>query len=143
VVKQRMCVCRALAACAEWCPSQPLCVVLLSVPTLPAQTGIYDPAFIAANQEARADNIIKGSKAQQVCETATPQAAAACWHSFLWIHQRSCFHMLAGFEATQCWPQSQGMGCSRQLASSFIRKPIGRGRQVRRADGVLCCAGAV
>ena len=28
--------------------------------------GIYDPAFIAANQEARADNIIKGSKQQQV-----------------------------------------------------------------------------
>lgn len=28
--------------------------------------GIYDPTFIAANQEARADNIIKGSKQQQV-----------------------------------------------------------------------------
>jgi hypothetical protein len=28
--------------------------------------GIYDPAFIAANQEARADNIIKGGKQQQV-----------------------------------------------------------------------------
>jgi myo-inositol-1-phosphate synthase len=28
--------------------------------------GIYDPAFIAANQEARADNVIKGSKQQQV-----------------------------------------------------------------------------
>lgn len=41
--------------------SSPLCVVLV----LPA-SGIYDPAFIAANQEARADNIIKGSKSQQV-----------------------------------------------------------------------------
>jgi myo-inositol-1-phosphate synthase len=30
--------------------------------------GIYDPAFIAANQEARADNIIKGSRQQQVEE---------------------------------------------------------------------------
>jgi myo-inositol-1-phosphate synthase len=28
--------------------------------------GIYDPAFIAANQEARADNIIKGGKQQQM-----------------------------------------------------------------------------
>lgn len=28
--------------------------------------GIYDPGFIAANQEARADNVIKGSKQQQV-----------------------------------------------------------------------------
>lgn len=36
--------------------------------TLPAcsPAGIYDPEFIAANQEARADNIIKGSKAEQV-----------------------------------------------------------------------------
>lgn len=29
-------------------------------------TGIYDPAFIAANQESRADNVIKGSRQQQV-----------------------------------------------------------------------------
>jgi myo-inositol-1-phosphate synthase len=28
--------------------------------------GIYDPAFIAANQEERADNVIKGSRQQQV-----------------------------------------------------------------------------
>ena len=28
--------------------------------------GIFDPAFIAANQDARADNIIKGSKSEQV-----------------------------------------------------------------------------
>ena len=28
--------------------------------------GIYDPAFIAANQEARADNLIKGSRQEQV-----------------------------------------------------------------------------
>jgi myo-inositol-1-phosphate synthase len=28
--------------------------------------GIYDPDFIAANQEERADNLIKGSKAEQV-----------------------------------------------------------------------------
>jgi myo-inositol-1-phosphate synthase len=28
--------------------------------------GIYDPTFIAANQAARADNLIKGSKAEQV-----------------------------------------------------------------------------
>lgn len=29
-------------------------------------TGIYDPKFIAANQEERADNIIKGSRREQV-----------------------------------------------------------------------------
>lgn len=29
-------------------------------------SGIYDPKFIAANQEERADNIIKGSKREQV-----------------------------------------------------------------------------
>ena len=28
--------------------------------------GIFDPDFIAANQDARADNIIKGSKSEQV-----------------------------------------------------------------------------
>jgi len=28
--------------------------------------GIYDPEFIAANQEARADNVLKGSKGEQV-----------------------------------------------------------------------------
>ena len=28
--------------------------------------GIYDPDFIAANQDARADNLIKGSKKEQV-----------------------------------------------------------------------------
>ncbi|KAF8064501.1 IPS2 [Scenedesmus sp. PABB004] len=28
--------------------------------------GIYDPAFIAANQEARADNVIKGTRQQQL-----------------------------------------------------------------------------
>jgi myo-inositol-1-phosphate synthase len=28
--------------------------------------GIYDPAFIAANQAERADNVIKGSKREQV-----------------------------------------------------------------------------
>lgn len=32
----------------------------------PTAAGIYDPAFIAANQAERADNVIKGSKAQQV-----------------------------------------------------------------------------
>lgn len=31
-----------------------------------ASAGIYDQDFIAANQEERADNIIKGSKADQV-----------------------------------------------------------------------------
>lgn len=34
--------------------------------TLPPAAGIYDPSFIAANQAERADNVIKGSKAQQV-----------------------------------------------------------------------------
>jgi myo-inositol-1-phosphate synthase len=29
-------------------------------------TGIYDAEFIAANQEERADNLIKGTKAEQV-----------------------------------------------------------------------------
>ena len=28
--------------------------------------GIYDPDFIAANQEARANNVIKGTKKEQV-----------------------------------------------------------------------------
>jgi myo-inositol-1-phosphate synthase len=28
--------------------------------------GIYDPSFIAANQAERADNVIKGSKREQV-----------------------------------------------------------------------------
>lgn len=28
--------------------------------------GIYDPDFIAANQDARADNLIKGTKKEQV-----------------------------------------------------------------------------
>lgn len=28
--------------------------------------GIYDPDFIAANQDTRADNIIKGSRSEQV-----------------------------------------------------------------------------
>jgi myo-inositol-1-phosphate synthase len=30
------------------------------------KTGVYDPEFIAANQAERADNCIKGSKAEQV-----------------------------------------------------------------------------
>ena len=34
--------------------------------------GIYDPDFIAANQDARADNLIKGSKRQQM-ETVRQQ----------------------------------------------------------------------
>jgi len=38
--------------------------------------GIYDPAFIAANQEARADNIIKGSKQQQVSKGLCQASAA-------------------------------------------------------------------
>ena len=37
--------------------------------------GIYDADFIAANQDARADNIIKGSRAQQV-ETVRGQIRA-------------------------------------------------------------------
>lgn len=37
--------------------------------------GIYDPSFIAANQADRADNIIKGSKAEQV-ETVRAQIRA-------------------------------------------------------------------
>lgn len=28
--------------------------------------GIYDPDFIAANQDTRADNVIKGTRAEQV-----------------------------------------------------------------------------
>ncbi len=32
----------------------------------PPPPGIYDPAFIAANQESRADNLIKGSRQQQL-----------------------------------------------------------------------------
>ena len=31
-----------------------------------SNAGIYDPDFIAANQEERADNLIKGTKAEQV-----------------------------------------------------------------------------
>ena len=45
---------------AAWPPSS-------TPPRFPAVcAGIYDPAFIAANQEARADNIIKGSRQEQV-----------------------------------------------------------------------------
>lgn len=56
--------CRLLCTC-----SQPRVAVHLC-PPCPA--GIYDPAFIAANQAERADNVIKGSKAQQM-ETVRQQ----------------------------------------------------------------------
>lgn len=42
--------------------------------------GIYDPAFIAANQEARADNIIKGSRQQQV-EEVRQNSSSRCKNS--------------------------------------------------------------
>lgn len=58
------------------CPGRAQHHLLLSLSSMPCHTfprppsrtitGIYDPAFIAANQEARADNVLKGSKAQQV-----------------------------------------------------------------------------
>jgi myo-inositol-1-phosphate synthase len=44
----------------------------ISVSTVHVFAGIYDPAFIAANQEERADNVIKGSRQQQV-ETVRQQ----------------------------------------------------------------------
>ena len=37
-----------------------------TLPPCPTPLGIYDPDFIAANQEERADNLVKGSKAEQV-----------------------------------------------------------------------------
>ena len=42
----------------------PYLLALLPPPTFPS--GVYNADFIAANQEERADNLIKGSKAQQV-----------------------------------------------------------------------------
>lgn len=56
-------------------PAQTCLLLLLR---LMCAAGIYDPAFIAANQESRADNIIKGSKMQQVgsrTQPAMPQRA--------------------------------------------------------------------
>lgn len=46
--------------------------------------GIYDPAFIAANQAERADNVIKGSKAEQVRRARGRRAVGGrvmllCW----------------------------------------------------------------
>ena len=38
--------------------------------------GIYNPDFIAANQDARADNIIKGSKKDQVLSCISTKT----WH---------------------------------------------------------------
>jgi hypothetical protein len=43
-----------------------LCCAPLQAPFHPRPAGIYNPDFIAANQEARADNCIKGSKAEQL-----------------------------------------------------------------------------
>jgi hypothetical protein len=49
----RLLVGQVMALCLSWSAHLP-------------HAGIYDPDFIAANQEERADNIIKGSKAEQV-----------------------------------------------------------------------------
>lgn len=48
------------------------CSHLTLCPHAPCTPGIYDPAFIAANQESRADNLIKGSRQQQL-ETVRQQ----------------------------------------------------------------------
>lgn len=47
----------------DWELQQQLVPYMRDMTPLP---GIYDPEFIAANQEARADNVISGSKAQQM-----------------------------------------------------------------------------
>ncbi|KAJ9508624.1 hypothetical protein QJQ45_027906 [Haematococcus lacustris] len=47
----------------DWSLQQQLVPHMRDLVPLP---GIYDPEFIAANQEERADNIIKGTKAEQV-----------------------------------------------------------------------------
>jgi hypothetical protein len=53
--------------------------------------GIYEPAFIAANQEARADNIIKGSKMQQVGHSQPCSHRVQEWSSSTACQQlRSC-----------------------------------------------------
>lgn len=62
------------AACPAACssPHHPYAWRCLTHPPLVAPlhraalAGIYDPNFIAANQEARADNIIKGSRSEQL-----------------------------------------------------------------------------
>jgi len=47
----------------DWTLQEQLVPYMKDVVPLP---GIYDPEFIAANQEERADNLIKGTKAEQV-----------------------------------------------------------------------------
>lgn len=47
----------------DWSLQEQLVPYMKDLTPLP---GIYDPIFIAANQEERADNLIKGSKAEQV-----------------------------------------------------------------------------
>ena len=47
----------------DWTLQEQLAPYMRDIVPLP---GVYNPDFIAANQEERADNIIKGSKADQV-----------------------------------------------------------------------------
>lgn len=51
------------AQVVDWALQQQLVPYMKEMTPLP---GIYDPEFIAANQEERADNLIKGTKAEQV-----------------------------------------------------------------------------
>mmetsp|Transcript_37574 Transcript_37574/g.83676 ORF Transcript_37574/g.83676 Transcript_37574/m.83676 type:complete len:509 (-) Transcript_37574:733-2259(-) len=47
----------------DWSLQEQLVPYMKDIVPLP---GVYDPEFIAANQEERADNVIKGSKSEQV-----------------------------------------------------------------------------
>jgi hypothetical protein len=83
--------------------------LLLLLLCLMCAAGIYDPAFIAANQESRADNIIKGSKQQQVgamqhCNTRGQ--ASRCPAALAW--QQLCICMGLAYVHTQDVPQGRG-----------------------------------
>lgn len=60
-------------------PCPPLLQLVPYMKDLVPLPGVYDPDFIAANQEERADNIVKGTKKEQVTRTGCRCVAAAAF----------------------------------------------------------------
>ena len=59
--------------------------------------GIYDPDFIAANQEERANNVIKGTKQEQVQQIIKDIKYMSYFNLHTYIHRISMCHMLHFF----------------------------------------------
>ena len=93
--------------------------------------GIYDPSFIAANQAERADNIIKGSKREQVRGWSAGGAVMAGWRRGVRSVPAAPFAGLCGPRSAVCRSRHAraSSALAHTLAAADAAPPAARARR--------------